>query len=117
MRGFLSIDFEEGDQSSYKGIDIRIGNKRKRFDSGNITVDFINYIKWAPDGVSFACSSSWDHFFMDGDQIVPLHIDHENGNKIVTDIYDPRMDHSMEYPVPAHVTNFEELRAYYRTHK
>jgi len=99
-RGFLSVDFEEGDQSTYKGIDFLVDKEKTRFDSGNITIDFINCIKSVPDDIDggIGCSSSWDHFFMDGDDFKFLYIE------------------GMGYPVPLDINDFEGLKTYYRKH-
>jgi hypothetical protein len=118
-RGHLSVDYEEGDQSIYRGIDVSIGEEKVRFDSGNITVDFINYIKWVADQHFdvIGYSSSWDHFFMDGEAYKGLHIDHSNENNVVENYGDPRFEDTIEYPVPLEINNFEELKAYYKAHK
>lgn len=69
IQGFISIDYDEGDQSSYRSINVTFGKRTKVFRSGNPVADwkvaaqFINQANIYP--VLF--SSSCDNFVMDGD--------------------------------------------------
>ena len=123
MQYFFSVDYTEPDQSTYKGIDIYPPAGRMesivRFDSGNFTVDYIDYLKWIPEGAHVGYSSSWDHFYMDGDIYSSIHIDHFGDNEVVTEWNDPRMEKAQEYPIPnsANIKSFEDLKNYYRQEK
>ena len=121
----LDIIYDEENQSSYKSIGVSVKEDgietKKIFDSGDITVDFIDYIKWISSNTFDIVihSSSWDHFFMDGDEIISIHIDHSDDNKVVVDHKEimEKIDNLIEYPVPKNIKSFEELKAYYKEHK
>ena len=114
---FLSIDFKEGNQLTYRGIDVQLDEEKVRFDTGNITVDFIDYIHWIGDRkFEYVCySSSWNHFFMDGKKYKRLYINHFLNNKVITDLND--CDNAIEYPVPLEINSFKELKKYYKKHR
>lgn len=120
MNAFLDIDFEDGDQSTYRGIEISLNHTLlKRFDSGDITIDFIDYMHYIDSDdeiVSVAYLSSWDHFFMDGDKYRTMYVDHKDGNKVITDFSKIpliNMNRLMQYPVTEDITTFEQLKKYY----
>ena len=120
LRGFLNVDYEDGEQSTYKALEVSVdGGEDKIFDSGDITIDYIDYIHWIAEGCTVAYSSSWDHFFMDGDKYKTLYVDHSNDeNKVITkfntlSISD--INRLMQYPVTKNITTFEQLRKYYRS--
>jgi len=123
MRYFFSVNYEDGDQSTYKGIDIYpAGGPMEiivQFDSGNYTVDYIDYLKWIPENAHIGYSSSWDHFFMDGNIYKSIHIDHHNDEEVITGEWSEEMRRSTEYPVPvsANIKSFEDLKEYYRQEK
>lgn len=116
---FLSIQYDEPDQKTYRAISVsKNRDVVKDFTTGNITVDFIDFMKWVADEefIAIVHSSSWDHFFMDGDDIVSLLVDHNNNHEVVSDTSGMSLnDINMltEYPVPSHITSFEELKKYY----
>ena len=118
----LNIDYEDGVQSTYKGIELSEGNKTLcRFDSGDIVIDYIDYLFWAAEQAVSHISylSSWDHFFMDDDDYRIMYVDHSTaGNSVVTNFeHHPIMyiDKLTKYPVPKHITTFEQLKTYYRS--
>lgn len=109
---FISINFEGGDQSTYNGVVASIGKKSKTFNTGEPTVDWINMYKWALDKEFFTgvCSSSVDHFVMDGDKYKKVYIDHDNGNEFTNS------DDKPLYIVNSDIECFEDQLAYYKKH-
>lgn len=93
---YISVDYQDGDQSTYKGILLTINNLSSvkeetiRFNTSDISVDYIDLYKHLDtlnyNFISGVSSSSLDHFTSDGDkykwlilsgrweQIVPIHI-------------------------------------------
>lgn len=76
-RGFITIDYDESNQDSYKSVELHIGDTyKKRFETGNFIIDWINVMQFVQElmyhgrmpGCSF--SSSVDHFYMDGDKYI-----------------------------------------------
>ena len=77
---FSRVNYTEPKQSTYESIELsyKVKNKEviKFFDSGNIIIDYIDYYKflgdqddqWYKDNFHISGSSSWDHFFMDGNK-------------------------------------------------
>ena len=81
-QGFLTIDYKEPDQSTYKGIKVRYTNistmeeENYFFNTGDFFIDYLLFKKSIPKGcygVNF--SSSFDHFFMDGDNYKVFYVD------------------------------------------
>jgi hypothetical protein len=71
----VEINYDEGNKKKlgYKSVSISYDNlkKEKVFDSGNFVKDWFDYIKWViQNGINknepVVCSSSVDHFIMDG---------------------------------------------------
>lgn len=78
-RGFLSVDYTEGDQSTYKRLVLEdLSTKAVTyFDTGDPVVDFYDYYKFLYSGDAkqegyyiINHLSSVDHFFMDGGDVV-----------------------------------------------
>ncbi|MFV2016635.1 MAG: hypothetical protein ACC656_14490, partial [Candidatus Heimdallarchaeota archaeon] len=96
---------------------ITIDNQKKSFNSGDLTIDFIDFVHWIKEECTVAFSSSWDHFFKDGNKYKTIHIDHDNHNKVIADFSKvplSTIDKVIEYPVTKDITTFEELKTYYR---
>lgn len=81
-RGFFTIDFTEGDQSTYKGLElhVRIAGKpeeRITFNTGDPVVDWWDYLLKVTDYELdiLTQSSSVDHFFMDGNTYYEAYLD------------------------------------------
>jgi hypothetical protein len=69
-QSFIGIDFDEGDQSSYRAVTAKIGLKGKehRFETGDPIKDWKQAILFCADNASLVLfSSSVDHFVMDGE--------------------------------------------------
>lgn len=71
MRAFVSIDYEDGNQANYRGVNLTIGDDKKFFASGDPVKDWYLMIKeliHQPNGFQgYLESSSVNHFFFDGD--------------------------------------------------
>lgn len=123
MTGFLQVVYEDGNQSTYKGLEISTGSTPlKFFNYGNITIDYIDFILWwsheQEEIISVVSGSSMDHFFMDGEEYKRLIIDHNNNNAIVTDTSKMpfnELNKLITYPVHRNIETFEELKIYYRS--
>lgn len=101
-----NIDYIDGDQSTYKGMDLTItsfGSDEKekfRFETGHPSVDYINMYKkiWEYNNVvSIVGSSSMDHFTMDG-----------NDYKYLI------LNHNWEQIVPSHINTLHEMIDHYK---
>ncbi len=119
MSYFLNVNYEEGDQSTYKSIEI--SDHRKivaEFDSGCFAVDYIDFLKWMPEDKGCNYSSSFDHFFMDGENYYSMLINPKTMEKVkYEDVpYEERED-LFEMPAPKHVRTHEELKKYYKQKK
>jgi len=102
---FISIDYKDGDQSTYKSVDVNnlLTNEKKSFSLGDPCVDYIDAWKfiWEHENIiSITSSSSVDHFTFDGDAY-----------KWVVFI------ENCEQIVPIHIETFEECITYYRDFK
>jgi len=70
----LSIEYDDGKQSTYECIAINVDGEVKEFDTGDPIIDWINYCFWRKDqDIVVMCSSCFDHWFMDGDDYFDLH--------------------------------------------
>jgi len=112
---FLNIDYDDGDQSSYKAIELHVSTmtadskkgKEKviKFKSGDPAVDFINAIKKMAEYpstrvISRGFSSSVDHFVMDGDNYKWA-----------------EFAKGLNQIVPKHINSLEEMQEYYKQNK
>jgi len=76
QQGFLSVDYDDKSQSSYKSFDLKVGKKTIKFDTGDPIIDWVDYCKYIDKHHLFVIrSSSTDHFFMDGDKYYELYHD------------------------------------------
>ncbi len=89
MHGFATIDYDDGKGSTYRGIELHIGKKIVRFDTGDPVVDFCDYIHGIVEHKleHVSCSSSFDHWFMDGakcgkKKVVVLYFDAETHERV-----------------------------------
>lgn len=72
---FINIDYDDGNQSTYRAILVRQGKTEiRRFSSGSFVDDWHAMCDLLHDELKIKqetglvmCSSSVDHFFMDGD--------------------------------------------------
>jgi hypothetical protein len=73
---FLSIVYNDVDQSTYECIVVEVGKKKIKFDTGDPIVDWLDYCMWRKDqDISVISTSSVDHWHMDGDEYVELLFD------------------------------------------
>lgn len=79
--GFMTVDYEDGNASTYKGLKISFGESVKLFNTGDPLIDWYDYCKYIygddaiEDGViSIACSSNVDHWFMDTDEYIEKYL-------------------------------------------
>jgi hypothetical protein len=64
----LCIDFDEGNQSTYRAVYIYPEKEETRFASGNPVKDFNDALKYCRDNnISIPYSSSIENFLMDGE--------------------------------------------------
>ena len=78
--GFISVDYDEPNQKSYRGYNVKNGSGGKlRFDTGDFLIDSILLKLFVDSSMksvccSFTYSSSFDHFFMDGDDYKEVYV-------------------------------------------
>jgi len=81
----VSIDYDEPNQSSYRGIKLNNYDEDIYLNSGSFLVDHIMLRLFTRSALRSKCyswgfSSSYDHLFMDGDKYQEKYIKwHENG--------------------------------------
>ncbi len=133
---YSTIRYTEPKQSTYESIELHYrenGQERtKCFDSGNIIIDFYSYMMFlqnVPDAFydenyGITESSTWDHFFMDGNKYHESYFDPETGEFINWrkalderdyDTYN-KICHNM-YPNVIHLAchkSFNAVKAYYK---
>ena len=88
--GFLTVDYDNSKQLSYVALILYYGDKKEiRFDTGNPLIDWYEYCKFVFDGEasekynigSIGCSSSIDHWFMDGDEYLEKYLKLNDNNE------------------------------------
>jgi hypothetical protein len=102
---FLTIKYNDGDQSTYKSVDVSnsLSGEKKSFNLGDPCVDWIDAWKfiWEHENIIAVTSSSTvDHFTFDGDAY-KWKVFLENWEQIV----------------PNHIETLEECQAHYRAYK
>lgn len=129
-RGFMSVDYDDGDASSFRGLILQYGDNTKNFNTGDPLLDWYDYKKFVYNGdaakkgiFSIGHSSSVYHWFMDTDEYIEKYlketetgfefINREDVNKLSFD----QMDHSIKCVVSKDMKSFEELKQYYRLNK
>lgn len=131
--GFLTIVYEDGDASTYKGIKLSLGDGGvKNFNNGDPLIDWYDYCKYIyngganEDGVtSIAHSSSVDHWFMDTDEYIEKYIEYdENTGKydfITTDTMNilslDELRTKLRCVVAKDMKTFQDLKDYYEKNK
>ena len=76
---FTTINYEEGNQDSYESVEIHDFNDNiKIFDGGDFVKDWWDLMKYLitelTDEPFHTCSSSVDHFHMDGDNYDSMYL-------------------------------------------
>lgn len=85
-RGFLSVDYDEINQSSYKSFDLKVGKKTIKFDTGDPIVDWVDYRKYIDKHHLFVIrSSTTDHWYMDGDGYYELYHNPKQGCTVTSE--------------------------------
>lgn len=123
-RAYLYIDFDEGDQSTYRCVELTIGKKKIKFDSGDPIIDYANYIKFIMDCDNIFVvthSSMVDHFFMDGEEFFELCFDHDlkpipRDLEILDKMTMDDFDNMMRFIGRDGMKTFEDLKTYYKKH-
>ena len=65
----IGIDYNEGDQTSYRGVKVSTDKSTKTFYTGNIEYDFMEARVYCDDiKADVYLSSSCDNFIMDGNR-------------------------------------------------
>lgn len=137
--GFSTVNYIEPKQSTYKSIDLTYKCKgkeiKKKFNTGNIVIDHYDYMKFLSEQDTefyqenpfISGSSSWDHFFMDGDKYRESYFNPDTGefidwrkafhdgdwqlyNDVCKDKY-PKVIH-----LPCH-KSFNKVKEYYKRKK
>jgi hypothetical protein len=94
-RGVLSVDYDEFNQESYTGLELKNMDSKKvmKFNTGDFVIDFLMYKLYIESSMksTFASvmhSSSVDHFYMDGNKFKEIYVEwNEDGldGKIIGD--------------------------------
>lgn len=73
-RAFLTVNYKEGDPSTFTGLTLKYNDKKKVFKTGDPLIDFYNYHKFLhmgkanEEGIAYVIqSSSVITFFMESD--------------------------------------------------
>jgi len=68
---FVSIDYDDGEQDTYRAVTVDFNGDIKRFETGDPVKDYRDAMQFCnanrEDVIGVMCSSSVDHFTMDGD--------------------------------------------------
>lgn len=125
---FFSINYEDGDANSYKGLELTYGDKVKLFNSGDPLIDWYDYCKFIYNGdaikeniVSIGCSSSVDHWFMDTDEYVEKYLkyDEELGKYVfytddeLNNMSFSELKSNQRCIISKDMKTFDELKEYY----
>lgn len=89
---FTTINYEEPNPETYKSVEVHSFNDAiKIFDSGDFVKDWWDATKFIltelQDDPFHSCSSSLNHFIMDGAQFDSMYLDFEDGNPFLTSEY------------------------------
>jgi hypothetical protein len=140
-RAWFTVDYDESKQSSYRAFVVKFTlptgeETERRFETGDPIIDFLDYHIWlSRDSVqelisSVGFSSSYDHFFMDGNRYKALHVlvtdeIDEAGKRIIksysseeaVSLPNKEFNALTEYITRHPYTTFEQVKAYYRKKK
>lgn len=131
--GFLTVDYDDSNQSSYVALILYYGDKKEmRFDTGDPLIDWYDYCKFIFDGEAsekygmsgVSCSSSVDHWFMDGDEYVEKYLKLDDNDEYefysVEDLKNFSLSDLFKYKkcvASKYMTSFQDLKTYYHDHK
>lgn len=130
--GFLTVDYEDGDASTYKGLNINFNEGKITFDSGDPLIDWYDYCSYVyngealKDGISsIAYSSNVDHWFMDSDEYVEKRLKYNKIDKKYDfvsrdELFNMSISDSnklLKCVVKNNMKSFQELKDYYKQNK
>ena len=130
--GFMLVDYEDGDASTFKGLKLSFGNGDVMlFNSGDPLIDWYDYCKYIYGGgaiedgvISIAHSSNVDHWFMDTDEYVEKYlklIDDEHYDFMTKSDLNKlslsEMKTKLKCIVRKDMKSFQELKNYYYVNK
>lgn len=132
-RGFLSVVYTEGDQSTYKRLVLEDmeNNRAMEFCTGDPVVDFYDYYKYLYSGGAKSDgyyiinhSSLIDHFFMDGTEVVEryFYVDDDDmavmvPNEEVIDMPMSKVDNLHRCVMYDWMVDFSDLNEYVKNKK
>ena len=130
MKSFLTVDYDEVNASSYKGLILSLDNGQKiQFNTGDPLIDWYDFGRFMYGGKahelgieSCGCSSNVDHWFMDGDQFVEKYFDPETHDFIPAETLDRTPMHEwnekwIKCVIRKDMINFKQLKEYYLQNK
>lgn len=130
--GFMTVDYEDGVKSTYKGLHISFEEGVKVFNSGDPLIDWYEYCKYVYNGdaledgiTSIAHSSNVDHWFMDDERYVKKYlkyIENENRYDFITrdelnSLSISDINKKLKCVVSKDMKSFQELKDYYKQNK
>lgn len=131
--GFLTVDYEDGDASTYKGLKLSLCDDNiKLFNTGDPLIDWYDYCKYVyngdsiKDGVEYiSYSSNVDHWFMDTNKYVEKYLkyieeedkyvfmtEYDLNNLSISDIYS-----KLKCVIRKDMKSFQDLKDYYYSKK
>lgn len=132
-RGFLTVDYDDCKQSTFKGLKINVSGSKKviKFNTGDPIIDWYDYYKFIYGGeaykqgfYSIGQSSNVDHWFMDGKKYIEkcLKQINEDSYEFYTDDEVMQMSFSslnkcLKCVVTKKMKTFQDLKDYYKKHK
>ncbi len=135
---FSTINYTEPKQSTYRSIKLnhKVNGKEETifFNTGNFVIDYYDYMLfiqeqndlWYKENFVISGSSSWDHFYMDGDKYNESYFDVNTGEfldwreALDSNDYDRYKYITEKCPKVAHLNchkNFNMVKKYYRKFK
>jgi len=132
-RGFLTVDYNESKQATFKGLNISVTGSKKviKFNTGDPIIDWYDYYKWIYGGeaskqgfYSIGGSSNVDHWFMDGNKYIEKYLKQIDENTF--DFYTTdelmkmpfhKMDECMRCVITKKMKTFQDLKDYYKKNK
>lgn len=128
---FIDVDYEDGEQETFKAVKLHIGKEVLKYDTGDPLIDWYNVCKDLFSNDEFRekydidriiVSSSFYHWFMDGNKYVEKYLKYENEKwEFVTDdeMKSPEFDESKHAfcVATSDMKSFEELKEYYQKNK
>ena len=118
---FITINYDDGDGSTYESVEIHYGdNEKKIFASGNFVKDWWDMRKFMIQNLldseyAFSCSSSVDHFIMDGAPYDSAYLKTNDEGKPYFAYGNEHCDDGIEFFVPEGTQpTWDELKELYK---